>query len=83
MSRVEKYIETKEKYFKTSLERDRTGLLHNHIKNTLNETLKYTKIGKTISVFVILACLSNCRFRSSRCCFCNYCLCNVDFIGCF
>tara|TARA_Y100001960_G_scaffold119032_1_gene127475 strand:- start:14406 stop:14972 length:567 start_codon:yes stop_codon:yes gene_type:complete len=58
MSRVEKYIETKEKYFKTSLERDRTGLLHNHIKNTLNETLKYTKIGKTISVFVILACLS-------------------------
>ena len=58
MSRVEKYIETKEKYFKTSLERDRTGLLHNHIKNTLNETLKYTKIGKTISVFAILACLS-------------------------
>lgn len=58
MSRVEKYIETKEKYFKTSLERDRTGLLYNHIKNTLNETLKYTKIGKAVSVFMIFACLS-------------------------
>jgi hypothetical protein len=58
MSRVEKYIETKEKYFKTSLERDRTGLLHNHIKNTLNDTLKQAKIGKVLSVFMILACLS-------------------------
>jgi hypothetical protein len=58
MSKVEKYIETKEKYFKTSLERDKTSLLYNHIKNTLNDTLKYTKIGKVISVFFIFGCLS-------------------------
>lgn len=58
MSKVEKYIETKEKYFKTSLERDRTALLYNHVKNTLNDTLKHAKIGKVISVFMILACLS-------------------------